>query len=96
LELVQGSGGGCRGEICVPSLVHHDYSITEGVVTDFIPMPPGGHASKSFRIDGVNFSYGSGFGSTVFNSEWNNGAIHNGVEARISYRGPDILRIEVK
>ncbi len=59
-------------------------------------MPPGGHANESFRINGVNFSYSGGFGSTVFNSEWNKGAIRDGVEARISYRGSDILKIEVK
>jgi hypothetical protein len=77
-------------------LTDHDYSIVEGVVTDFIPMPAGGHADESFRINGVDFSYGSGWGSTVFNSEWNKGAIHNGVQARISYRGSEILRIEVR
>jgi hypothetical protein len=78
------------------ALSDHDYSIAEGFVTDFIPMPPGGHAAESFRINGVNFSYGSGWGSTVFNSEWNKGAVHNGVQARISYRGSDILRVEVR
>lgn len=78
------------------ALLDHDYSIAEGVVSDFIPMPPGGHATESFRVNGVNFSYGGGFGSTVFNSEWNKGAIRDGVEARVSYRGSDILKIEVK
>jgi hypothetical protein len=78
------------------ALSDHDYSIAEGIVTDFIPMPAGGHAVESFRINGVNFSYGSGWGSTVFNSEWNKGAVHNGVQARISYRGSDILRVEVR
>jgi hypothetical protein len=78
------------------ALSDHDYSVAEGVVSEFKPMPPGGHANESFRIGGVSFSYGSGFGSTVFNSAWNNGMIHDGVAARIYYRGPDILRVEVK
>jgi hypothetical protein len=78
------------------ALSNRDYAVAEGVVTDFAPMPLGGHAVESFRINGVNFSYGSGWGSTVFNSGWNKGTIHNGVSARISYRGSDILRIEVK
>ena len=78
------------------ALSNHDYAVVEGVVTDFVPMPVGGHAVESFRVNGVNFSYGGGCGSTVFNSDWNKGTIHNGVNARISYRGSDILRIEVK
>jgi hypothetical protein len=78
------------------ALTDRDYSIAEGVVTEFIPMPPGGHANESFRVNEAGFSYGSGWGSTVFNSEWNKGFIHNGVQARITYRGSDILRVEGK
>lgn len=78
------------------ALTDGDSSIAEGVVTEFIPMPPGGHANESFRVNEAGFSYGSGWGSTVFNSEWNKGFIHNGVQARITYRGSDILRVEVK
>ena len=74
----------------------HSYSVSEGVVRDFIPMPPGGHSTESFDVNGVRFEYGSGLGSTTFNSEWNKGFIHNGVEARITYIGKDIIRVEVK
>ena len=77
-------------------LAEYRYSTVEGVVSSFIPMPPGGHAVESFRINEVVFSYGSGWGSTYFNSEWNGGAIHDGVHARITYRGADILNVEVK
>jgi hypothetical protein len=78
------------------SLSNHDYFTVEGVVSYFVPMPPGGHANESFRINGVSFSYGSGWGSTAFNSDWNKGLIHNGTQARITYRGQDILRVEVR
>jgi hypothetical protein len=74
----------------------HSYSVSEGVVRDFIPMPPGGHSTESFEVSGVRFEYGSGWGSTMFNSEWNKGSIHNGVEARITYLGKDIIKVEVK
>jgi hypothetical protein len=74
----------------------HSYSVSEGVVTDFIPMPPGGHSTESFKVNGVRFEYGSGWGSTMFNSEWNKGFIHNGVEARITYVAKDIIKVEVK
>ncbi len=71
-------------------------SIAEGVISDFVPMPPGGHSIESFRVGGATFAYGGGWGSTVFNSEWNTGFIHDGVQARVTYCGSDILKIEVK
>ena len=74
----------------------HSSSVVEGVVTDFIPMPPGGHSTERFLVNGVHFEYGSGWGSTTFNSDWNKGFIHNGVEARITYVGKDIIKVEVK
>ena len=74
----------------------HNYSISEGVVSDFVPMPPGGHSIESFAVNGVHFEYGSGWGSTTFNSEWNRGFIHDGVQARITYVGKDIIRVEIE
>ena len=74
----------------------HAYSVSEGVVNNFVPKPPGGHATETFVVNGVRFEYGSGWGSTMFNSEWNKGFIHDGVEARITYVGKDIIKVEVK
>jgi hypothetical protein len=70
--------------------------IAEGTIENFVPMPPGGHATESFIVDGTPFSYGSGWGSITFDSDWNTGFIHNGVQVRIAYRNGEILRIEVK
>ena len=78
------------------SLKRRDYRVAEGVITAFVPMPPQGHASESFKVGGSSFQYGSGWGSITFNSEWNHGFIHDGVQARITYKGDDILRVEVK
>ena len=78
------------------ALSNHDYAVAEGVVTGFVPMPRGGHADESFRIGQTKFLYGSGWGSLVFNSELNTGFLHNGVRARITYRGADILKVEVR
>ena len=72
------------------------YQVIEGTVKNFVPMPPGGHSTESFDIDKTSFRYGSGRGSIVFNSEWNHGYIHNGVQVRIAYKDEDILRIEVR
>jgi hypothetical protein len=78
------------------ALMTHNCSVAEGVVTDFIPMPPGGHSIESLRIGVRHFEYGTGWGSTTFNSEWNKGFIHNGVQARVTYHGADILKVEIK
>ena len=74
----------------------HRCSVVEGVVTNFVPSPPGGHGMETFSINGVAFSYGSGWGSTYFNSEWNGTTFHDGVHARITYFGANILKVEVR
>jgi hypothetical protein len=72
-----------------------DYQVSEGIVSDFIPMPPSGHPSESFRVGDVFFRYGAGWDSLVFNAGWNRGYIHNGAQVRITHRGIDILRVEI-
>ena len=72
------------------------YQIAEGTVSDFVPMPRGGHSIESFKVGDASFQYGSGWGSILFNSEWNSGYIHNGAQVRISYRDGNILRVEIK
>jgi hypothetical protein len=73
-----------------------NYQVAEGTVEDFSPMPPGGHSIESFKVGKNSFQYGSGWGSIVFNSDWNHGYIHSGATLRITYRDGDILRIAVK
>jgi hypothetical protein len=77
-------------------LAEGDYQVTEGIVKEFVPMPASGHPVESFRVGGASFHYGSGWDSIVFNSAWNRGYIHNGAQVRITHRGVDILRVEVK
>ncbi len=71
-------------------------SIVEGVVTDFVPMPPGGHSTESFTMSGRHFRYPGGWGSVPFNSEYNHGYIHNGVHARLCFVDDKIYRVEVQ
>jgi len=78
------------------ALAEGDYQVTEGIVKEFVPMPPRGHPVESFRVGGASFHYGSGWDSIVFNSAWNRGYIHNGAQVRITHRGVDILRVEVR
>jgi len=78
------------------ALAEGDYQVTEGIVEEFIPMPPSGHRVESFRVGGASFHYGTGWDSFVFNSAWNRGYIHNDAQIRITHRGINILRVEVK
>jgi hypothetical protein len=94
-SIVLAVGNGAQYMLLKRALTRHDYHVIEGTVSDFVPMPRGGHATESFRIGTESFHYGSGWGSIVFNSEWNRGYIHNGAQVRLAYRGDDILRIEV-
>ena len=77
-------------------LAEGDYQVTEGIVKDFVPMPSSGHPVESFTVGGAPFHYGSGWNSIVFNSAWNRGYIHNDAQVRITHRGINILRVEVK
>jgi hypothetical protein len=77
------------------ALAEGDYQVTEGIVTEFVPMPPNGRPIESFSVGGASFHYGSGWDSIGFNSAWNRGYIHNDVQVRITHRGVDILRVEV-
>lgn len=78
------------------ALAQGDYQLTEGIVTEFVPMPPSGHPVESFSVGGSSFHYGTGWDSIVFNSGWNRGYIHNDAQVRITYRGIKILRVETK
>ena len=78
------------------ALQTRNYQVAEGTVVDFVPMPPGGHSIERFKVGQTSFQYGSGWGSIVFNSEWNHGYIHNGAAVRITHTGEDILRVEVR
>jgi len=73
-----------------------NFQVAEGTIENFVPMPSGGHSTESFKVGTTSFAYGSGWGSIVFNSEWNHGFIRNGVQVRISYRDGDILRVETR
>ncbi len=78
------------------ALAEGEYQVTAGIVKEFLPMPPSGQLVESFRVGGTSFHYGSGWDSIVFNSAWNRGYIHNDAQVRITHRGSNILRVEVK
>jgi hypothetical protein len=76
------------------ALRNGDFSVVEGTVSDFVPMPPGGHAVERFTVNGHHFNYGYDGGRT-FSSSDNQGFIRNGAWVRITYKDDKILRVEV-
>lgn len=63
------------------------YQTIEGVVTDFDPMPEGGHQNESFVVSGVPFAF-SNFDVTDYgynNAASHGGAIREGLQVRIAY-----------
>lgn len=71
-------------------------TVTEGVVTNFIPMPYSGHATEKFTVNGVTFSY-SDYGVTAGfnNTKSHGGPIDEGKRVRVTHLGNTILVLEV-
>jgi hypothetical protein len=83
-------------------LYHKAKFQTEGFVTNFHPMPSGGHEDETFTVNGVKFEFSdfdiSGFGYN--NSKSHGGAIDANKYVRISYirikNSNQILKLEVR
>ena len=72
------------------------YDVTEGTVTNFIPMPYHGHSDERFVVNGKYFKYsqfdmGPGFNHTKSHG----GPIDEGVKVRISHVGRIIIKLEI-
>ncbi len=73
-----------------------DYSIAEGTVTNFHPMPYSGHQNETFSVNGVEFSYSDYVVVPCFNNSASHvGPIRDGLRVRIAYSGDCILKLEV-
>lgn len=80
----------------VAALRDGHYSVVEGPVTDFVPMPYTGHAMERFSVQGQPFSYSDFIVTPGFrNSASHGGPIREGLYVRIAYVGNTILRLEV-
>jgi hypothetical protein len=71
---------------CRRALEKGDYSVVEGAVSDFKPMPYEGHAEEQFRVNEVHFSYSDYEDSPGFNRTASHGGpIREGMTVRITY-----------
>lgn len=74
----------------------HRYSMVEGPVTNFVPMPYSGHANESFVVGGKKFTYSDYILTGCFNNATSHGGpIKAGLTVRVSYVGNCIVRLEV-
>jgi len=72
------------------------YSVVEGPVTDFVPMPYTGHSEESFVVGNRIFSYSDYIVTSGFhNTASHGGPIKAGLYVRVTYLGNLILRLEV-
>jgi hypothetical protein len=70
--------------------------ITEGVVTEFNPMPLSGHGYESFIVSGKKFQYSDYIISPGFRqTQAHGGTIRKGIYIRVYYLGNDIARLEI-
>jgi|SRR5215471_10583665 len=76
--------------------VKGDYSIAEGTVANFHPMPYSGHQNETFSVNGVEFSYSDYVLVPCFNNTTSHGGpMRDGLRVRIAYSGNCILKLEV-
>ena len=73
------------------------YSLVEGIVTDFHPMPYEGHEDECFTVETKRFCY-SDYGETpgFHNTASHGGPIRAGIHVRIACLGPVILRLQIR
>ena len=73
-----------------------EYSVVEGVVTDFHPMPYEGHDNECFSVQAHRFCYSDYVVAPGFhNAASHGGPMRSGLRVRIAYSGPTIFRIEI-
>jgi hypothetical protein len=76
------------------------YAIAEGPVTEFAKLPKGvwqmNQKAETFVVGGQRFTYHGAVVTAGFHQMASQGGpIHEGLQVRITYSGPDILRLEI-
>ena len=73
------------------------FSVVEGRVTDFRPMPYQGHSLECFSVQAQTFCYSDYAVTAGFNNSASHGGpIREGLPVRVSYVGKTIIRLEVR
>ena len=71
--------------------------LVEGVVENFVPLPPEGHALESFEVNGKRFEYSKFVVTEGFNGVVDSGSgLRDGLRVRVWYVGGTIVRLETE
>ena len=74
-----------------------DFHVAEGLVENFHPMPPSGHDTERFTVQGENFAYSDNIITGGFNNTSSHGGpMKSGLPVRITYFDGDVGRVIVK
>lgn len=78
------------------ALLNGKYTVVEGTVTDFVPMPYSGHAMEKFNVNGHHYEYSdynvvAGFNNT----QSHGGPIRQGLKVRIADVDGQIAKLEI-
>ncbi|WP_321478181.1 hypothetical protein [uncultured Paludibaculum sp.] len=85
-----------RAQAALAAFQSGRYSVVDGVVTEFHPMPYNGHDSECFSVRSERFCYSDYIASPGFhNAASHGGPIRPGLSVRVTYLGPTILRLEI-
>lgn len=73
------------------------FSVVQGPVEDFHPMPPQRNSEECFSVENQRFCYSDNIISAAFNIDSvHGGPIRAGLPVRIAYVGNDILKLDVR
>jgi hypothetical protein len=76
---------------------HGQFSVVEGTVTDFRPMPYEGHQDECFSVQSETFCYSDYVVTAGFNNSASHGGpIRDGLPVRVSFVANTIVRLEVR
>jgi hypothetical protein len=76
---------------------HGQFSVVEGTVTNFQPMPYEGHQDECFSVQSETFCYSAYVVTAGFNNSASHGGpIRDGIPIRVSYIDNTIVRLEVR
>jgi len=82
--------------LCRNARLNGSATVTEGTVTNFVPMPYTGHADEKFTVNGTTFSY-SDYGVTAGfnNTKSHGGPIDEAKKVRVTHVGNVIVKLEI-
>ncbi len=78
------------------ALLNGQYVVVEGTITNFVPMPWGGHAKEKFNVNSHHYEYSNFAANAGFNqTQAYGGPLREGLHVRIADVDGQIARLEI-